>query len=277
MLLLVAAALVIGTVTQAAAQAPPKYAAGDRVEVNTYGTDGKYQTGTITKVDDQRPNGNLKYLIHLDAPSPGSGASDVSAFENEVRPLVAFTPFAVGSVVDVYWSPGVGRDRGTVKEVLPDGRYKVHFPGCNASTDPLVDHALVLPPKKLSRSSRQAKFLIGKWIMFTPSYPNTVVHDGTIYRQYGSGARTPPLVIKAGGKFVWYFDFGKKPVRGRWKTDAKIPGADNGVATIDGLVIKDPQGNPWKVYKRTVKGDHKSHITAQRLCSGITDIGTKAR
>lgn len=65
-------------------------------------------------------------------------------------------------------------------------------------------------------------------------------------------------------------------MRGTWKTDAKIPGADAGVATIDGLIIKDPQGQPWKVYKRTVKGDHKSHLTAQRLCSGITDIGTKA-
>jgi hypothetical protein len=112
--------------------------------------------------------------------------------------------------------------------------------------------------------------------MFTPSYPNTVVHDGALYRQYGTGARTPPLVIKANGRFVWYFDFGKKPVRGTWTTDAKVPGADTGVATIDGLIIKDPQGKPWKVYKRTVKGDHKSHLTAQRLCSGITDIGTKA-
>ena len=273
----VAAALVVVAVTQASAQAPAKFYAGERVEVNTFGTDGTYQKGTVTKVDDQRASGgNLKYLIHLDVPSPGSGASDVSAFENEVRALVAFTPFKVGSVVDVYYSPGVGRDRGIVRAVNPDGRYKIHFPGCSATSDELVDHTLVLPPKRLSRSSAQARFLIGKWIMFTPSYPNTVVKDGQIYREYGTGARTPPLTIKANGQFVWYFDFGKKPVRGTWKTDAKIPGADTGVATIDGLIIKDPHGNPWKIYRRTVKGDHKSHLTAQRLCSGITDIGTKA-
>jgi hypothetical protein len=277
LIVLVAAALIVACVTQAAAQAPAKFQAGARVEVNTYGTDGTFQGGTITQVDDQRPaGGNLKYLIHLDVPSPDSKTSDVSAFENEVRALLAFTPFNVGSVVDVYYSPGVGRDRGIVKAVTADGRYRIHFPGCNPTTDPLVDHALVLAPKKLSRSSAQARFLVGKWIMFTPSYPNTVVHDGSIYRQYGTGARTPPLVIKANGRFVWYFDFGKKPVRGTWTTDAKIPGADTGVATIDGLIIKDPQGKPWKVYKRTVKGDHKSHLTAQRLCSGITDIGTKA-
>ena len=66
------------------------------------------------------------------------------------------------------------------------------------------------------------------------------------------------------------------PVRGTWRTDARIPGADSGVATVDGLIIKDPQGQPWKIYRRTVKGDHKAHLTAQRLCSGITDIGTRA-
>ena len=267
----------MGAAGQAAAQSPAKFAAGQRVETNTDGTGGTYRKGTVTQVDDQRASsGNLKYLIHLDVPSPDGGATDVSAFENEVRALAAFTPFKVGSVVDVYYSAGVGRDRGVVRAVNPDGRYKIHFPGCAASADELIDHALVLPPKRLSRSSRQARFLVGKWIMFTPSYPNTVVHDGQLYRQYGSGARTPPLVIRANGKFVWYFDFGKRPVRGTWKTDAKIPGADAGVATIDGLIIKDPQGQPWKVYKRTVKGDHKSHLTAQRLCSGITDIGTKA-
>lgn len=277
LLLLVVAALTIGSVPQAAAQAPAKFAAGARVEVKTYGTDGTFQKGTITQVDDQRATGgNLKYLIHLDAPSAGSGLSDVSAFENEVRALAAFKAFKVGSVVDVYYSAGVGRDRGIVRSVTADGRYKIHFPGCNVKNDELIDHALVLPQRKLARTSAHARFLFGKWIMFTPSYPNTVVHDGGIYREYGSGARTPPLVIKADGHFVWYFDFGKKPVRGTWKTDARIPGADSGVATIDGLIINDPQGNQWKVYKRTVPGDHTSHITAQRMCSGITDIGTKA-
>jgi len=277
LLLILVAALVAGTVTQAAAQAPPKFSAGQRVETNTYGTGGTYQKGTVTAVDDQRAaSGNLKYLIHLDAPSPAGGATDVSAFENEVRALAAFTPLKVGSVVDVYYSAGVGRDRGVVRSVTTDGRYKIHFPGCSPSADELVDHALVLPPKTLSRSSARARFLIGRWIMFTPSYPNTVIHDGGIYREYGSGARTPPLVVRADGHYVWYFDFGKKPVRGTWRTDAKIPGADSGVATVDGLIIKDPQGQPWKIYRRTVKGDHRAHLTAQRLCSGITDIGTRA-
>lgn len=278
LVVLLAAVLVGSAVTAAGAQAPAKFQAGQRVETKTYGTDGKYQPGTITQVDDERASGgNLKYLIHLDAPSPQSGAQDVSAFENEVRLLLAFTPFKAGSVVDVYSSPGVGQDRGIVRSLLPDGRYKIHFPGCSSKFDELVDHALVLPQRRLSRSSSQVRFLVGKWIMFTPSYPNTVVHDGGVYRQYGTGARTPPLTIKSDGRFVWYFDFGRKPVRGRWTTDARIPGADAGVATVDGVVIKDPQGRPWKVYKRAAHGDHKSHITAQRLCSGITDIGTKAR
>ena len=112
--------------------------------------------------------------------------------------------------------------------------------------------------------------------MFTPSYPNTVIHDSQIYREYGTGARTPPLLIKSNGTFVWYFDFGKKPVKGRWTPDAKVKGTTTGTQSVDGVIIKDPQSNPWKVYKRVVKGDSKAHITAERMCWGLTDIGTKA-
>jgi hypothetical protein len=107
LIVLVVAALIGSWVTQASAQAPATFQAGARVEVKTYGTDGTYQGGTITQVDDQRPTGgNLKYLIHLDVPSPDSKISDVSAFENEVRALVAFTPFNVSSVVSTAPVPG---------------------------------------------------------------------------------------------------------------------------------------------------------------------------
>ena len=267
--------LVLALVATAQGQAPPKYAAGQRVETNTYGTGGVWTKGTITAVNDERPNGNLKYAIHLDKPAPGYTESDVSAFENEVRPLVAFTPFKAGTTVDVYFSPGVGRDRGVVRSVTADGRYLIHFPGCEKGRDELIDHDLVKKARTLSRKSSKVRFLIGKWIMFTPSYPNTVVQDDEIYRQYGTGAKTPPLVIRADGRFVWYFDYGKKPVRGRWRPDARIPGTDVGTATVDGVVIKDPGGNPWKVYRRKAD-DHKDHITTQRLCSGMADIGTRA-
>ena len=269
--------VVLALAVNAPAQTAPKYAVGQRVETNTYGTGGVWTKGTITAVNDDRPNdGNLKYAIHLDKPAPGYTETDVSAFENEVRPLVAFTPFKVGTVVDVYYEPGVGRDRGIVRAVTNDGRYRIHFPGCEKGRDELIDHDLVKKPRHLSRSSRKVRFLVGKWIMFTPSYPNTVIHDGEIYREYGTGARTPPLTIRSNGRYVWYFDFGKKPVRGRWKPDARIPGTDTGTATVDGVVIKDPGGNPWKVYRRKAD-DHKDHITAQRMCSGMADIGTRAR
>src|SRR5204862_2259714 len=133
-------------------------------------------------------------------------------------------------------------------------------------------HASVFKARRLSRSSAAVRFLVAKWAMFTPSYPNTVVKDDNIYREYGSGAKAPPLTIKANGRFVWYYDYGHKPVRGRWTTDAKLPEAI-GTYAQDGIVIHDPQHHPWKVYKRVVRGDHKGHMTAQRFCSGITDIG----
>jgi len=252
---------------------PPKYSVGQRVEAMNSFTDG-WQAGTVTRVDDERPaHGNLKYLVHLDKPA-NDGEDDWSFFENEVRPLQAFTPFRVGTRVDVYYSPGNGKGRGKVIGA-PDGsgRYLIHYDGCAKYMDERVDHALVVKAKHLSRSSRAVRFLEGKWIMFTPSYPNTVEHNGELYREYGSGAKSPPLTIKANGRYVWFDEYNKKPVRGRWKADAKLPNAI-GTYTLDGIVIKDRHGAPWKVYKRKAD-DHKAHMTAQRVCSGLTEIGTK--
>lgn len=194
------AALVAFAAAQAGGQAgPPKYSVGQRVEAVNAFTDG-WQAGTVTRVDDQRAaNGNLKYQVHLDRPVANGGESDLSFFENEVRLLVAFTPFKVGTRVDVYYEPGKGKGRGKVIGA-PDasGRYKIHFDGCGKNFDERVDHTLV--------------------VKFTPSYPT--------YK-------------------------------------------------LDGIIIRDSHGDPWKIYKRKAKGDRKAHMTAQRVCSGLTEIGTK--
>jgi hypothetical protein len=263
----------VATVPAGGQTGPPKYSVGQRVEAKNSFTDG-WQAGTVTQVDDERPtHGNLKYLVHLDRPA-NDGEDDWSFFEYEVRPLQAFTPFKVGTRVDVYYSPGNGKGRGKVI-AAPDesGRYLIHYDGCGKHFDERVDHTLVLKAKHLSRSSRAVHFLEGKWAMFTPSYPTTVVKDDGIYREYGTGAKAPPLTIKANGRYVWYYDYGHRPVRGRWKTDAKLPNAI-GTYKLDGIVIKDSHGDPWKIYKRST-GDHKAHMTAQRVCSGLTEIGTK--
>lgn len=251
-----------------------KWHVGDHVEVQDVYT-SSYEKAVITEVRDYRASlGGWAYKAHLDHQPVDSTEVDLLLREDQIRAIKAFVPrFKRGAAVDVYYSKGKGRNRGIVRGVDGRGRYKIHYPGCGKEFDEAVDHSLVLAPKRLSRHSRTARYLIGRWVMFTPSYPTTVVRGGSIYRQYGPGARTPPLVIKSNGRYTWYFDFGKKPVKGRWTPEARVPGADTGTGSVDGVIIKDPSGKPWKVYKRTVR-DHRKHITAERLCSGITDIGT---
>jgi hypothetical protein len=273
---LVLCALVALAASQVQAYGPPKWHVGDRVEVQDIYT-STWEKATITEVrDDRASSGRLWYKAHLDRKPPNSTETDLLLREDQIRAQSTFVArFRRGDTVDVYYSPGQGKNRGTVLQVGADGRYKIHYPGCTPVWDEWIDHGSVLPPARLSRGSAAVRFLVGRWIMFTPSYPTTVTNDGKVYREYGTGARTPPLVMKGNGRYVWYFDFGKRPVRGRWVPDARVPGASMGTQSVDGLIIKDPTGKPWKVYKREVRGDRKSHLTAQRMCSGITDIGTK--
>jgi hypothetical protein len=279
LLALLVVALLVGATSLAAASSAPKWKVGDRVEgYDTYTS--TWEKGTIFLVEDYRSTGSsLYYKERLDRTPPGSTQNELLLRENQIRALGAGAKgktFKVGSTVDVYYeSNRQGKNRGKIIAAA-GGRYKIHYLGCTKTWDEWVDRLAVKSPAQISVHSAKIKFLAGKWIMFTPSYPNTVVHDGKIYREYGTGARTPPLTIKANGTFVWYFDFGKKPVRGHWKTDAKVPGADTGTQSVDGVLIKDPDGNPWKAFRWTPKGDHKDRIEAQRMCSGEADIGTRA-
>jgi hypothetical protein len=147
----------------------------------------------------------------------------------------------------------------------------------SSAFDEWVDRLAVLEPATISKEAAEIKFLTGKWSMFTPSYANTVIKGENVYRQYGPGAKSPPLEINADGSYVWHFDFSNPPVKGRWITDAKVPGADMGTQSENGILIKDATGQEWKVYRRVVKGDSEDHITVHRMGSGMTDIGTRAK
>jgi hypothetical protein len=183
------------------------------------------------------------------------------------------TTLPTGTRVDVYSSPGVGKGRGTITGA-PDasGRYKVRYDGCTPAFDERVDESLVKKAAPLPRSKMSS--LVARWAVFTPSYPARVRKEKGILRKYRTGALPPPLRIRSDGRFVWYYDYGHTPVRGRWSTDARIPGAPRPYQ-LDGIVIHDPHGHPWKVYTGPSQGDHRVHITAQRFCSGVTDIGTR--
>lgn len=201
--------------------------------------------------------------------APSSPADNTKpANQNNPQP-VGNGRFRVGHRVDV-----IGKRRGTIIEAA-NGRYKIHYDGCEAHWDDWRDRADVRPEATISANAPEIKFLVGKWVMFTPSYPNTVVRGDNVYREYGMGAKAPPLQINSNGTYVWYFDYGKPPVKGKWRTDARVEGEKYTTAAEVGIVIKDPNGGEWKVFRRESTRDKEDHITAQTMCSGQTVIGTR--
>jgi hypothetical protein len=170
-----------------------------------------------------------------------------------------------GTTVDVFSSPGVGKARGKIVSG-PDtsSRYRVRYTGCTSGFDEFVDQSLVMKAAQLPRSSPSLRSLIGKWAVFTPSYPARVVKDRDTIRDYRRGRKPAPLTIGAGGRYVWHYDYGHTPIRGRWTTDAKLPGG-TGIYRADGIVVRDPQRRPWKLARGVL----------QRFCSGVRLTATK--
>jgi hypothetical protein len=192
-------------------------------------------------------------------------------------PAPAAAGLKVGDRVDVYLTGNQeGKNRGTILEINGT-QYKVHYDGCSARDDTWENFALVRPAATISSTAPEITFLTGKWAMFTPSYPTTVVRGNDVYREYGMGGKAPPLQINGDGTYVWYYDYGKAPVKGRWTSHARIEGARFGTETENGVIIKDPTGGQWKVYRRKSTSDNEDHITARTMCSGQTIIGTRIR
>lgn len=275
-----------------------QWKAGDVVEVHSYFFSPPWHKAQILNVNKDCAYPTQPYRVKFigedagDHGNPCVGPEDIRALAGE-RPLandnqtVNKNPtqqtnnggaFNVGDRVDVIpiYSKDKGR-RGTIIEVAANGQYKVHKDGCGDHWDSFEDRGALFPAATIDADDAEIKFLIGKWAMFTPSYPNTIVSGNNVYREYGMGAKAPPLQINADGTYVWYFDYGKPPVKGKWATHAKIEGTKYGTEVWNGVIIKDPNGGEWKVYRRKIEGDNQDRITAQTMCSGMTVIGTRAR
>jgi hypothetical protein len=284
--------LLISSITFA--QNAPQFKAGEVVEVHSYFFNPPWHQAKVLNVgtDCQNPTPYRVKFIGEDAGDHGNpcvGGDDIRALakaenpppadnqnvaDNTARPANGGA-FNIGDRVDVIYAYAKDKGaRGTIIEATA-GRYKVHYDGCQSHRDVVVDREVLFPAATISADASEIKFLIGKWAMFTPSYPNTVVSGDGVYREYGMGAKAPPLQINADGTYVWYFDFGKPPVKGKWTTHAKIEGTKYGTEVWNGVIIKDPTGAQWKVYRWRPEGETKDHITAQTMCSGMTVIGKR--
>src|SRR3982751_3325122 len=262
------------------AQDAPKFKAGDVVEVHSYFFNPPWHKATILNVSTDCEYANKPYRVKFigddagDHGNPCVGGDEIRALAVETTPAddtktVTSNPGPpntgassnVGDRVDVIYDYAKDKGtRGTIIEVS-GARYKVHYDGCDSRRDAFVDREALHPAATISADAADIKFLMGKWAMFTPSYPNTIVKGNSVYREYGMGAKAPPLQINADGTYVWFFDYGAPPVKGKWTTHAKIEGTKYGTEVWNGVIIKDPKGGLWKVYRWKLEGDAEERIT----------------
>lgn len=285
--------LFLGTIISPAQTA--QFKAGDIVEVHSYFFNPPWHKAQVLNVNKDCPYANTPYRVKFigedagDHGNPCVGGDDIRVLAGEKPPAndnqIGNNPtqqtnnggtFNVGDRVDVI--PVYSKDkgsRGTIIGIGANGQYKVHRDGCGEHWDAFVDREELHPATTISKADPEIKFLIGKWAMFTPSYPNTITNGNTIYREYGMGAKAPPLEINSDGTYVWYFDYGKPPVKGEWTPHAKIEATKYGTEVWNGVIIKDPKGGEWKVHRWKPEGDNDDRITAQTMCSGMTVDGRR--
>ena len=246
------------------------WTANDKVEVYDMYTN-KWENGTVlVELTDRTPH---QWRVSLNEPT-GHAITQLLVSAEQIRAIGAKPniALAVNSRVDAYYASGSPKGRATIIEVKPNGRYKVKYDGCKDYWDEEVDWSQLKPASVISSTDPDIRDVLGKWAMFVYSYPNTTVRGNDIYREYGTGAKAPPLTINADGTFVWYDEYNKPPVKGKWSTHAKITGLTMGTEAVNGILIYDSRGNYWKIYK-----DRADHVEARLMCSGQTQGGTKIK
>lgn len=256
---------------------------GDKVEILNLSKE--WVPGTILGTVDW--NGKLMYRVQLDdASAPtvyfnhtppaeirarnGGNAQPAGNPTNNQRAEENPAPPAGDednqNLVDVFYNEKQGKNRGTIIETA-NGKYKIHYTGCAKTWDEWVDRSLIRSAAQISADAPEIRFLIGKWSLTAVGMSSAAIAWGKL----------PGIQINGNGTYVWYQDGGKPPVKGSWRTDAKVTGADSGTQKYDGILVRDADGQAWKIFKWTVKGSDEDGIEVQKMCSGISDVGRRVR
>lgn len=264
------------------AQDGAQWKVGDKVEIRNLSKE--WVPGTIIGTVDS--DGKTLYRVQLDDPNApnvyfnhtypadirtrggqvAKNPADNQPNDGNQKTTQNGGAFKVGNRVDTFYDEKRGHNRGTIIEV-GDRKYKVHYNGCSKTFDEWVDASLVRTAATISVDAPEINFLFGRW-------RTTVVAVGGNYAVWG---QTPGIAIDANGSYVWYQGGGKPPVKGRWATDAKVPGLVEGTPKFAGIVVNDAEGNEWKAFKWTVKGGTQDSIEIDRMCLGLSEVGTRVR
>jgi hypothetical protein len=190
-------------------------------------------------------------------------------------------PLRVGDRVDF-----AGREaRATVVEVEASGKLRIHLDGCPAYlAESEVRPDEVVRAGSIGRDAADVTFLVGKWALFEPGTFNTTTRGDEVVSVWGMGAKAPPLLINEDGTYEWQED-SSRLTRGHWRTDAKVRGVPPKASRAlekssdhDGVVIKDSEGNEWKLYKVIIDGKDKDSVGLARICQEANYfMGTRIR
>jgi hypothetical protein len=283
------------------AQDKPTWKVGDKVEVEDIYTQ-KWEKATIIEVkswgaykarlDNSPPRTEAELLLRPeqvrapaeDSKTVGDETAQPVDSAGPVKTAMNTGSFKAGDRV-IEFDPQ-GRNyvyRATILEV-GDGRYKIQRDGCTKY--PMwVDRLALRRAETISANDPEISYLIGKWAMLQPGAPNTVVRGADVYREYGLGGKADFLQINRNGTYVWQYESRTAPVKGRWRTEPKIEEAPAKASDslkksedYSGIIVQDPAGNEWKVYKYVIPEKGKDSIVAAHICQeGNRQIGTRVQ
>lgn len=270
--------LLLAVVSLAFAQGAKQWKVGDKVEILNLSKE--WVPGTVIGTVDW--GGTLMYRVQLDDANASTvyfnhtPVSDIRRRGGQIavappQPVPEAAPVPVadlpngGGKFDVYYNATQGKNRGIIIGTQGN-KYKIHYPGCTQTWDEWVDRSLVRDPATVTPDADIIMFLFGKWTLTKVGMSSAAVAWG----------KAEGIEIGETGNYFWYQGGGKAPVKGRWETDAKVPGSDSGTQFYDGILIKDAEGQEWKVFKWVVKG-YPDGVEVQRLCSGEAIVGSRAR
>ena len=117
------------------------------------------------------------------------------------------------------------------------------------------------------------KFFVGQWSMFVSPVSGYRRDDPTGRMVTTSGAKAPPLTIKADGSYSWNVGDGKI-VNGRWrvlkteelKAYTKAPAI---------LLMKGYQDMDWQVHKPSVSSSNVDQVTVEGYKIGLNYLATR--
>ncbi len=169
--------------------------------------------------------------------------------------------YMMNSRVEILSKDGTPKARGTVKQVIGSGRYKVQPDGCFDAKSEIVGIAQLRPAAIIEKTDSSLLSTTGNWEVFAYEYPKDYKYKG---------ATSVPLEIKSDGTYVWYDAYNNPPIINVWLPYAKLDGAKKDSDLFNSIILMDRYEMYWKAYV-----DKENRLVVKRLCSETVKRGDR--